>query len=256
MSSGALKPLSRVQCGGAAAPQEDEAPVAPGGHDAGGAGAAAEPLAHGLDADDTVALDASPAAEPADAAEQGGGAQSPAEQRGLRSMADMDGGASRSDAGSAEPTFGDDADAQPLVQPAAAAPRRAPRPCAPLAALQPPAMPSQQADGAALLSPHMAALALALGVQPHAAAALAAAACARSRVDASTSTSPPPPELLECCVCFEDVTLEELLLLYPCGHRCVCQACADALNAVAPPTQRLCPSCRKDVHGATRVYTV
>jgi hypothetical protein len=57
-------------------------------------------------------------------------------------------------------------------------------------------------------------------------------------------------------VCFEDVTLEELLLLYPCGHRCVCQACADALNAIAPPAERLCPSCRKDVLGATRVYTV
>jgi hypothetical protein len=183
----------------AAGPQEADAPAAPGGQDAGGAGAAAEPLAHGQDADDTVASDASPAAEPAHAVEQSGGAQSPAEQRGLRSVADVDSGANISDGGSAEPTFGDDADAQPLVQPAAAAPRRAPRPyrppvggaspCAPLAALQPPAMPSQQADGAALLAPHMAALALALGVQPHAAAALAAAACARSCVDINISAA-------------------------------------------------------------------
>jgi hypothetical protein len=112
------------------------------------------------------------------------------------------------------------------------------------------------AAGAALLPPYMSALALALGAQPQAPAPLAAAACASSRADASTSTSPPPPELLECCVCLDDVTVEELLLLYPCGHRCVCQACADALVAIAPPAERLCPSCRMDVHGATRVYTV
>jgi hypothetical protein len=103
----------------------------------------------------------------------------------------------------------------------------------------------------------MLALALSLGAQPQAAAPLAAAVCAawctRPRVDASIATSPPPPELLECCVCFEDVTLEELLLLYPCGHRCVCQECADALVAIQPVT-RCCPKCRKGVIGATRVF--
>jgi hypothetical protein len=99
----------------------------------------------------------------------------------------------------------------------------------------------------------MSALALALGAQPQPAAALAAAVCASSsRVD--VSISPIPPELLECCVCFEDVTLEELLLLYPCGHRCVCQACADALVAIQPETRR-CPKCRKGVLGATRVFS-
>jgi hypothetical protein len=263
----------------AAAPQKDEAAAASGGNAAGGAGSAAQPLAHGQDADDTaVALDASPAAEPADAVEQGGGVHSPAEQHGVCSAADaVECGDNRSDGsagGSAEPppAFGYNADAQPpqpLVQPAVAAPRRAPRPyrppvggaspCAPLAALQPPPAMLSPAAGAALLPPYMSALALALGAQPQAPAPLAAAACAacaRSRVDASTSTSPPPPELLECCVCFADVTLEELLLLYPCGHRCVCQACADALVAIAPPAERLCPSCRKDVLGATRVFTV
>ena len=58
----------------------------------------------------------------------------------------------------------------------------------------------------------------------------------------------------ECCVCFLDIQLDELLLLMPCGHRCVCQACADALLALPPPALRLCPKCRKAVIGAVHVY--
>jgi hypothetical protein len=40
---------------------------------------------------------------------------------------------------------------------------------------------------------------------------------------------PPPPVMRECCICFLDVQLEELLLFMPCAHRCVCEDCADAL---------------------------
>ena len=57
----------------------------------------------------------------------------------------------------------------------------------------------------------------------------------------------------ECCICFLDVQLEELLLLYPCAHRCVCEECADALM-LRPAARRLCPKCRKGVGGASRVF--
>jgi hypothetical protein len=49
---------------------------------------------------------------------------------------------------------------------------------------------------------------------------------------------PPPPVMKECCICFLDVQLEELLLLYPCAHRCVCEGCADALM-LRPAARRL-----------------
>jgi hypothetical protein len=64
---------------------------------------------------------------------------------------------------------------------------------------------------------------------------------------------PPPPVMRECCVCLDDVTLEELRLLAPCGHRCVCGACADALCA-RPPQARLCPKCRVPITSACHVY--
>jgi hypothetical protein len=34
----------------------------------------------------------------------------------------------------------------------------------------------------------------------------------------------------------------------------VCQACADALMAIQPPAERLCPKCREPVIGAKRVF--
>jgi hypothetical protein len=61
---------------------------------------------------------------------------------------------------------------------------------------------------------------------------------------------PPAPALKECCVCLADVPLSELLALLPCMHRCVCQACADALLAAARP----CPKCREPVWRASRVF--
>jgi hypothetical protein len=66
---------------------------------------------------------------------------------------------------------------------------------------------------------------------------------------------PPPPPLLpalrECCVCMADVAAADLLLLWPCAHRCVCEACANMLLATPQPR---CPKCREDVSRASRVF--
>jgi hypothetical protein len=57
----------------------------------------------------------------------------------------------------------------------------------------------------------------------------------------------------ECCVCFLDIIIDELRLLSPCGHRCVCGDCAAALLARPAPV-RECPLCSELVVFATRVY--
>jgi hypothetical protein len=64
---------------------------------------------------------------------------------------------------------------------------------------------------------------------------------------------PPPPPPVECCVCFDPVATTELRALFPCGHRCVCEACAELLCA-RPPERRACPLCSEPVVGAMRVY--
>jgi hypothetical protein len=62
---------------------------------------------------------------------------------------------------------------------------------------------------------------------------------------------PMPPALRECCVCLADVAAADMLLLLPCAHRCVCEACANMLLAAPQPR---CPKCRKDVARASRVF--
>ena len=73
-------------------------------------------------------------------------------------------------------------------------------------------------------------------------------------LSAPPAQAPPPPALKECCVCLDDVAQADLLLLMPCAHRCVCQACADALMAILPPAPRRCPKCREPVWRASRVF--
>ncbi len=72
---------------------------------------------------------------------------------------------------------------------------------------------------------------------------------------AAAAASPPstPPRAVECCVCLEARPLQELRLLAPCGHRCVCAPCAAGLLA-APHAQRKCPKCRVAIVYVTRVY--
>ncbi len=57
---------------------------------------------------------------------------------------------------------------------------------------------------------------------------------------------PPPPAERECCICLDSVPADELCVLAPCGHRCVCGDCAGALLAEAA-ARRKCPKCRADV---------
>ena len=70
---------------------------------------------------------------------------------------------------------------------------------------------------------------------------------------------PPPPPAApssaarECCVCLDDVALGCMHVLFPCGHRCMCQACAEALMA-ADAAARRCPKCRAAVLGSARVF--
>jgi hypothetical protein len=139
----------------------------------------------------------------------------------------------------------------PPAPPAAAVPVAEEAAAAPAAAVPPPPPP-----------PHLAALELGGGLQPAAAVAVAAAAPAAVAAAPALLAAavvpplPPPAVMKECCVCFLDLLLDDLFLLWPCAHRCVCEACADALMALPPPAERLCPMCRKPVVGASRVYDV
>jgi hypothetical protein len=111
-------------------------------------------------------------------------------------------------------------------------------PPAPAPELPHAAAPADAAAAAEALLPGVAGLAL--GAPPPAAAAPA-------------PPPPPPPVMRECCICFLDVLQDDLLLLSPCGHRCVCAECAAVLTA-RPPASRLCPKCRVPVLCATRVF--
>jgi hypothetical protein len=64
---------------------------------------------------------------------------------------------------------------------------------------------------------------------------------------------PPPPLMKECCVCLEDVAADDMRLVSPCGHRCVCEACGVALMAM-PRSSRKCPKCRAGVKRVMRVF--
>jgi hypothetical protein len=59
--------------------------------------------------------------------------------------------------------------------------------------------------------------------------------------------------MAECCVCLHDVLAKDLLLVYPCGHRCMCDACAAMLEA-RPLEKRLCPKCRAPLRHTMRVF--
>jgi ankyrin repeat protein len=128
------------------------------------------------------------------------------------------------------------ADAEPpAVPPAAAPPPQVAPPDAPLPPPPPAPLPSPPPPPPCAAPP--------APLPPVAAAAEAQAA-------------PPPPEApasKECCVCLTDLPAQELLLVYPCGHRCVCEGCAAALHA-QPPAARRCPKCRQPLQHTLRVF--
>jgi hypothetical protein len=113
---------------------------------------------------------------------------------------------------------------------------------------QPPSL-FDSIPGAPPLQSCFAGLALGAAQQPPA----AVVAAAPEAVAPPPPPAPPPPVMTECCVCMEDAKMEDLLLLWPCAHRCVCQTCADALM-LRPLRARLCPKCRKPAMGAARVF--
>jgi hypothetical protein len=171
----------------------------------------------------------------------------------------------------------------PAPPPAAAAPlppaAPAPLPASmpPAAAQPPPRAPPPAAAAAAPLLPAPAAIA---ALPPPSAAAAApplpaylmaprAAAAAPREPPAAPHAAPlpplpaaappalPPPAPVvatkECCVCLDDVAAADLHLLFPCGHRCVCEACAATVMA-ADPAARRCPKCRAAVTSTVRVF--
>jgi ankyrin repeat protein len=87
----------------------------------------------------------------------------------------------------------------------------------------------------------------------HAPAVAAAAPPAPAAPAAAVPPPLAPPAQKECCVCMEEMDADALLLLFPCGHRCICAACVATLQA-APPAARRCPKCRVPVQGVSRVF--
>jgi hypothetical protein len=106
--------------------------------------------------------------------------------------------------------------------------------------------PLTAAQAAAMLPPYLASLSFAAPILPLPPPPAPVA-------PAPPPPPPPPPVVKECCVCFLEVVVDELRLLSPCGHRCVCGDCATSLLARPAPV-RTCPLCSELVVFATRVY--
>ena len=141
----------------------------------------------------------------------------------------------------------------PPAPPAALPSRCAPRPYLPPTDTLPVASCAAETPAAGALPPLpplLAALMLKAG-----APAAAQAAPPTMLFAPAAPPSPPPPlpsrAIKECVICWADVPIDELLLLWPCAHRCLCSACADDLLACSAPR---CPKCRVAVAGASRVY--
>jgi hypothetical protein len=70
---------------------------------------------------------------------------------------------------------------------------------------------------------------------------------------AGSSVAPPAAPVLdqsaECVLCF-DAPKDHILV--PCGHQCVCGACAKKLKKAKLP----CPFCRAPIHSTVKVFVV
>ena len=139
--------------------------------------------------------------------------------------------------------------AAPMPPPAAAAqeppraPRTAPRPYRPPSGAPPPSSCAASSFGAAaaallVLPPFVQAAAAAdndgAPALPPLMAALGLVAPGAAALVHALPPPPPPRAMRECCVCLDDVPINDLLALMPCLHRCVCGACAEALRARSP----------------------
>jgi hypothetical protein len=146
-------------------------------------------------------------------------------------------------------------DAPPAVSAAAAALHTALPPYAPPMGCAAAALQAQDRAAAySLLPPYLRDCAV--SVLPPAQlplAAPAAPAAASMPAPMQPPLPPPPPPMKECCVCLEDVAADDMWLVSPCGHRCVCEACGEALMAM-PRSSRKCPKCRAGVERVMRVF--
>jgi hypothetical protein len=135
----------------------------------------------------------------------------------------------------------------PPPSPAAPPSRTAPRP------YRPPMGVASPAASSGLFPPASSCAAAAAAALPLQLAALAVGGDAVAQLPATPLPAPAlaTSQLMrECCICLADVALSDLLILFPCAHRCVYQGCADALMAGS----RRCPKCREGVEHACRVY--
>ena len=85
------------------------------------------------------------------------------------------------------------------------------------------------------------------------AAAGAAAAAAGGGAAAGAAD---PAAKQQCAVCLSDESDTpdlQVLVVYPCGHRCICTDCVEAFMAL-PEARRNCPQCRGPVKDIIRVF--
>jgi len=72
------------------------------------------------------------------------------------------------------------------------------------------------------------------------------------QVQAQLGVAPPTAPAVEeealCVVCMD---APKLHIILPCGHQCVCEACAQQLTQTTSPS---CPVCRTPIRETTRVY--
>ena len=57
-------------------------------------------------------------------------------------------------------------------------------------------------------------------------------------------------------MCWLDLLTAEQMVLGPCGHRCMCEACWRTQLLPREPTARLCPICDARVEWAGRIAGV
>ena len=67
----------------------------------------------------------------------------------------------------------------------------------------------------------------------------------------SGSGTPQPDEDETLCVLCLDAPKDHIII--PCGHQCVCEACAEKLKEARSP---LCPFCRAPINSTHKVFVV
>jgi len=109
----------------------------------------------------------------------------------------------------------------------------------------------QAAEAAAAVAARQRALEAAATAEKAAAETVATPPAVDRRPAAAADSPLPAPVLKECCVCLSDMPAAELLVVAPCGHRCLCDGCWQNLQ---PTSARRCPICSAPAVMAMRVF--